>query len=216
VRLGQRLEASVIAGIARQITFSAYVYNGSGAAFQPSLLLGTPSVSDNFGTVTNRLTQTLQSCANAAWTLVSNTVDISAYTNLANGLQVELQIPSGSLVSGDTIRIAEPMLCEGAIVSPFDVEPIAVTQERCGRFYEQGAHLFNGAVTSGSTYSVRTTWRWQKRIAPNITLTNAAATNFPTTGTATGATVFYFDEQRVANGTGGGLFSTTFIAECRL
>lgn len=136
VLFGVRLEAVTIPKIKREVTYQAYVYNGSGASFQPSLLLGTPAATDDFTTVTNRLTQTLQSCADGAWTLVSHTADISGYTNLANGLQVDLQIPSGSLVSGDTIRIMEPMLCAAGQTATFEVESVTETQLRTMRYYQ--------------------------------------------------------------------------------
>jgi hypothetical protein len=192
VLLGQRIEAADIQKLAREVTFQAYVYNGSGASFQPSLLLGTPGAADDFTTVTNRLTQTLQSCGNAAWTLVSHTVDISAYTNIANGLQVELQIPSGSLVSGDTVRVMEPMLCPGAVTSTFDFEPVAEIESRCERFYEksflaatapaQNAGTQNSALgiagktTTGTQY-VDVRYRTRKRGTPALTFYNPAAAN---------------------------------------
>jgi hypothetical protein len=193
VLLGQRLEAADIPKLAREVTFQAYVYNGSGAAFQPSLLIGTPAATNDFTTVTNRLTQTLQSCANAAWTLVSHTVDISAYTNLANGLQVELQIPSGSLVSGDTVRVMEPMLCPGAVTSTFDFEPVSETEARCERFFEKSflkgtAPAQNVGVDTGEFRFVAITagatvqrgffyFRTRKFVAPTVTGYNPAAAN---------------------------------------
>lgn len=192
VLIGQRLEAADIPKIAREVTFQAYVYNGSGASFQPSLLLGTPGAADDFTTVTNRLTQTLQSCGDAAWTLVSHTVDISAYTNLANGLQVELQIPSGSLVSGDTIRIMEPMLCAAGQVSTFEVEPVPETESRCERFFQKsfarGTAPAQNAGTPNASYGVagRATtgqqqiavqYRTRMRAQPTVTFYNPQAAN---------------------------------------
>jgi hypothetical protein len=192
VLIGQRLEAADIPKIKREVTFQAYVYNGSGASFQPSLLLGTPGAADDFTTVTNRLTQTLQACADAAWTLVSHTVDISAYTNLANGLQVEIQIPSGSLVSGDTVRIMEPMLCPAGQVSIFEVEPVTETESRCERFFEKsfprGTAPAQNAGTPGAAYGmagkattgqqqIAAQYRVRKRVQPTLTFYNPQAAN---------------------------------------
>jgi hypothetical protein len=191
--LGTRIEACDIPKVAREVTFQAYVYNGSGASFQPSLLLSTPSASDDWTTSTNRLTQTLQSCANAAWTLVSHTVDISAYTNIANGLEAVLQIPSGSMVSGDTNRIMEPMLCPGAVTSTFDYEPLPANQLRCGRYARQsfppgtapaqnagvstGGFRFPAITATGTQRAPTIAFDPPMRGAPTVILYNPAAAN---------------------------------------
>jgi hypothetical protein len=216
VRFGTRFEAAQIPKIAREVTIQAYIYNGSGASFSPTLLLGTPGATDDFTTVTNRLTQTLQSCANAAWTLVSHTADISALTDLANGLQLDFQIPSGSLVSGDTVRVAEPQIKPQASVSPLNPESLAINQRRCERFCETGSLLLSCNVTSGSGYYIRMPYRTQKRAAGNITLTHVSAVSFPASvGTATG-TLNTIQELRTANATGYGQYESTYKVECRL
>lgn len=194
VDIGQRIEAAVIPHISRQVTFQAYVYNGSGASFTPTLRLGTPGASDDFTTVTNRLSQTLGSCADASWTLVSYTVDISSYTNLAYGLQVDLRIPSGSLVSGDTIRIAEPMLCPAATTSTFETERIVDVEQQCMRYYQKtflrdtapaqnvglstGECIFYGLGTGAIGQRSQTIFfAVPMRATPTITLYNPAAAN---------------------------------------
>lgn len=174
VLFGTRLEAADIKPIAREVTFQCYVYNGSGAQFTPNLLIGTPAATDDFTTVTNRLTQSLQACADAAWTLVSHTVDISGYTNLANGLQVEFQVPSGSLVSGDTVRFAEPQLKAQATVSPLFVEPMPINETRCERFYEkvQYPSYWLSGVGAGvvALYGPMISFKTRKRVAGTVTL----------------------------------------------
>lgn len=137
VDIGQRIEAAVVNTRALQsLIFSCYVYNDSGAAFTPNLRVGTPGSVDSFGTVTNRLDQALQSCANGAWTRVYHVFDPSAYTNIANGLDVALRVPSGSLVSGDVVRIAQfdlrPGTTTAAYVAPNPDEELL----RALRFYQ--------------------------------------------------------------------------------
>ena len=100
----------------------------------PVLLLGTPSTEDNFTTVTNRLTQSLQSCANGAWTKVTHTVDISGYTNINNGLQVEIQT-SGHTTFGRIVRIAEVQLERNAQPTPFEQRPYGTELALCQRYY---------------------------------------------------------------------------------
>lgn len=117
---GQRIRSAIVAtrGLQSQV-FSAWVRNDSGAAYTPTLRVGTPGAVDDFTTVTNRLSQSLQSCADAAWTLVHHVFDPSAYTNVANGMEVCLRIPSGSSVSGDTNRIAQFEVKPGTQLASF-------------------------------------------------------------------------------------------------
>lgn len=108
VDIGQRIRSRIVNTRGLQsLVFSCYIRNESGAAFTPNLRIGTPASADNFATVTNRLDQALQSCPDSAWTRVYHVFDPSAYTNIANGMEVCLRVPSGSLVSGDTVRIAQ-------------------------------------------------------------------------------------------------------------
>ena len=111
------------------------MYNGTGASVTPSLLIGTPAASDDFTTVTNRLTQSLQACADAAWTTVSHTVDVSSYTDLANGMEIGLQFPSGSVVAGDTVRITEAQVTATNGMVGFSRPGTGVELTDCQRYY---------------------------------------------------------------------------------
>lgn len=108
VDIGQRIRSDQVQRRGfRSLVFSAYLYNNTGAAFTPNLRIGTPSVVDNFATVTNRLDVSLQSCPDALFTRVYYVVDPSAYTNLANGLECVLRVPSGVLVAGKIVYVAQ-------------------------------------------------------------------------------------------------------------
>lgn len=145
----QRVEAAEMPCLKRTVTFQAQIRNDTGGAFTPVLLLGTPTAADNFGTVNNRLTQNLQSCADGAWTQVSYSVDISAYTDIDNGLQVEIQIPSGSLNSNaKSVKITQLQLAEGSTVRAIDSVPISIELTRCLRFYELMGCIMGGTSTA--------------------------------------------------------------------
>ena len=189
--IGQKIASWDMPSIRRTVTFSAQIRNGSGAAFAPNLLLGTPGAENDFTTVTNRLTQALQSCADAAWTRVSFTVDISAYTNIANGLQVEIQIPSGSLDSGSkTVIVTEAMLAPTRGPTPFYREARKDELDRCLLRYTktfnyatapaQGAGL-NGALTTASNGTAAGAaaihWKFQVGGTPTITTFNPSTSN---------------------------------------
>ena len=137
VLVGQRIESALIAKVKQSVTFSAQIYNGSGAAFTPKLKLGTPTAEDNFTTVNNRLDQSLSSCSDSAWTEVEYTVDISGYTDIDNGLQVEIEIPSGSLVASDTVRIAQVQLREGSGGDEYMSSGPGIEQAHCKRYYHR-------------------------------------------------------------------------------
>jgi hypothetical protein len=133
-KLGQRIESANVYALKGTVTFSAWIFNNTSASMTPVLLLGTPSAEDNFTTVTNRLTQSLQSCANGAWTKVTHTVDISGYTNINNGLQLEIQT-SGHTTFGRIVRIAEVQLERNTQPTPFEQRPYGVELALCQRYY---------------------------------------------------------------------------------
>jgi hypothetical protein len=147
--LGQRIEASNVYALKGTVTFSAWIFNNTSASMTPVLLLGTPSAEDNFTTVTNRLTQSLQACANGAWTKVTHTVDISGYTNINNGLQVEIQT-SGHTTFGRIVRIAEVQLERNAQPTPFEQRPIGTELALCQRYYLSQSSLGVTGTKSGA------------------------------------------------------------------
>ena len=156
--IGTRVPAADVPMVKGYATFSAYVDNATGGAFTPNLLIGTPGAADDFTTVTNRLTQALQSCPDGAVTRVTYTVDISGYTNLANGLQAELQIPSGSLDSGaKAVRVTMCQFELGRVATAFERLPVALILFQCQYFYRVFAtasgnigHGFADGATSGT------------------------------------------------------------------
>jgi Protein of unknown function (DUF2793) len=195
VVIGQRIEATHIGMIKRQVTFSAKINNSTGAAFVPELLLGTPSLADNFGTVTNRLTQTLQSCGDGVWTTVSHTVDISGYTNIDNGLQVDIRFPSGALNTGSKIiRVIECQLEEGPFVTSFARRNFTEEFLRCQRYYYktfdytqapiQNVGNYNGTLICNQvTTGIAADHRFERalpvlmRTSPTVTFFNPVAAN---------------------------------------
>jgi len=179
VDVDQRIEAANIHMVKGTVSFSAYVYNGSGSAFTPTLFMGTPSASDNFTTVTVRNNggsgDALQECADSAWTQVSWTADISAYTDLAYGLEVRLQIPSGSLVASDTVRLAQVKLERSSTVTVFLPLNYGDELKRCVRYFERISAAVYSYAGCGSNL-VTGAYVWIpfsfKRIAPTSITVN--------------------------------------------
>lgn len=195
VLLGTRLEAAEVVPLRRTVTVQASIYNATGAAFTPSLLVGTPGAADDFTTVTNRLTQALQSCADSTWTTVFYTVDISAYTNIANGVQLELQFPSGPLnSSGKTVYVTELSIRPGVAVEPFEHVPINIEMERCRWYYFEvgGADVYQ-TLCGGNVISSTLAYLFFKlptmRTAPALGI--SAVGDFAIGGAGIGCTDVY-------------------------
>ena len=134
--LGQRIEAANMPSLRRTVTFSARILNFTGASFNPSLILSTPNAEDNFSSVTAQSTNALGTAASNSWTTVTWTGDISGYTNITNGLQVEIQIPSGSLDSNSKfLAITEVQLEKGSVATPFARRNVGEELLLCQRYY---------------------------------------------------------------------------------
>lgn len=109
VPYGQRIRSAIVNTRAKQpLLFQAQVlFTGTGGPFTPNLIVGTPGAVDDFTTVTNRQTTVLGSCATGVWSKLSLVFNPSAFTNIANGMEAALQFPSGMLVSGNTVNVAQ-------------------------------------------------------------------------------------------------------------
>lgn len=180
VDVAQRLEAqAVLSSLKTTLIFSAYVRNDTGGAFTPSLIVRTPAAEDDWTTPTDRVTQVLGSCADAAWTLVSYSFDASGLTNVANGIEFCLQIPSGSLVAGKTVRICQVDVREGTAVGTFEALPYPLELDRCRYYYEQldgwssGAMLQVCSTRTGTAADMAFPYA-MKRIAPTVTVSSTA------------------------------------------
>lgn len=107
-RLAQRLRT--------QIVLSFWLWNDTGASVTPVVKLNTPNVADTFtlGAVTNIYSQATSAAgANQTWTKFTQVIVASgtAFDGMARGVQVVIQLPSGTLDStGKKVRIAQAKL----------------------------------------------------------------------------------------------------------
>lgn len=179
VEIGQRIWNDAAAKYKRTVAFSVYIYNGSGAAFTPKLYARTPSAANNWTTNTAQngggFGEDLQSCADAAWTQVTWSADISGYTDIDNGFGITIQIPSGSLVASDTVRFAEFNLTPGSAFPPmkittFDEQyplclPYAWVLDASSDATDQGF----GTRVSSTTQSINFQFPMPMKMAPALT-----------------------------------------------
>lgn len=97
VVFGQHINGDLSATLRRKCSFSGQIENNSGLTLSPKLEIWTANAFNNFNTLTLVATVDLQTCANAAWTFVSATLNLGAYANVANGLSIDILLPSGTL-----------------------------------------------------------------------------------------------------------------------
>ncbi len=99
------------------MTFSAYVYNGTGTTFTPALEIYTGATAGDEGNVSLVSTVSASgSCASGQWTRVEFDFDASAVTNFAKGahLRVKVTKDTGILDSGsDYFIVADAQIDAG-------------------------------------------------------------------------------------------------------
>jgi hypothetical protein len=134
---GQRIRSAYRTLYKQSLIFSAYIRNESGAAFAPLFRIDTPGAADDWTTPTNRFSTSLQSCADAAWTQVWTVVDPSSLTNTDNGMSVYIRVPSGSLVAGDVVRVAQMSLRPGVGLVPYLPPDPEIERWRCLPYYRK-------------------------------------------------------------------------------
>lgn len=159
VDIDQRIEASHVLPALGTAIFSACIYNGSGSAFAPVLYIGIPSSIDNFSSITNVITETLQSCPATDWTLVSWTGNINAL-DIRRGIEIKLRIPSGTLDStGKFVSIMQVRLEAGSTVTDYIPRLAADELKLCQRYFishgGDDANMCLGVVSNTTTTNAR-------------------------------------------------------------
>jgi microcystin-dependent protein len=97
VEFGQQINGDLSATLRRKCTFSGYLYNSTGLTISPTLNFYTCNAFNNFAVITLQTTINLQTGANATWTYMTATLDVSTLANVANGLLIAIALPAGSL-----------------------------------------------------------------------------------------------------------------------
>ncbi len=207
VYIGQRIEAMNTPR--STVCFSIYIYNGSGAAFSPVLQIRTPSASDTWSSITTVASATLQECPDSAWTKVSWAGDLSGYSNIVNGVEFRLVIPSGSLVAGDTVYLADAALSYGSSYTLPIIKTYAQEYMDCLRYFRRATEggefvvygLYSG--TSGNYVGIPVTFPCPMRVAPTITRVgtwNVSYCNQPTIAYGPTTTTFILGAVSTSSG----------------
>lgn len=124
VDIGQTVPSSIAKVVgAGNATVSLQLYNNTGASFDPVVVIKTLDAVDGAAS-TQRTTSTLATCAANAWTALDATIDLSALTNIGNGFELIIQIPSGNLnATGKQVYLTQLQLEAGAVANTFVAAP---------------------------------------------------------------------------------------------
>lgn len=145
----QRVEAANACKLKKNCTLSFSILGNTGANFAPTVLINTANASDNFSAVTNRISSAREDNTEDSWTNYSVTLDLNQ-TNLENGFEVVIRIPSGSL-DADTkyVSFSKIQLEEGSVATEFEARDIGTEMMLCEWYCKQIVLLANTAFIIG-------------------------------------------------------------------
>jgi microcystin-dependent protein len=232
VEFGQQINGDLSATLRRKCTFSGYEYNATGLTMSPVLNIYTCDAFNNFNTITLRSTINLQTAPNATWVLMTATIDLTSMVNVANGLLIAIQLPSGAIndpsknvlfsrlkfqigelatefVDDTSLFVQAPsvdstMLQDGCLARPglYVTNPGVIPKNAYGAASIQGKDIGTGEVKGSN-------------LDPGISTTTSALFTTPAVNanvaiTVTSATAI--SAGLVLNVQGAGLYSTVSVA----
>jgi microcystin-dependent protein len=124
VEFGQQINGDLSATLRRKCTFSGYLYNATGLTISPTLNFYTCNAFNNFAAITLQTTINLQTGANATWTYMTATLDLSTLANVANGLLIAIALPAGSLnAAANNVLLSRLKFQIGEVATEFVDDP---------------------------------------------------------------------------------------------
>lgn len=142
---------------------------------------------------------------------------IDSGTYVASPIVFNCNANSNLSIEFSTGTVSMVQVQKGSQVMPYKHRPYMHELLDCQRFYQTGINEFCGAITSGSSYYVRTQLKTPMRAVPTITVTSRYATGFADVGGSLGPAFDSFVEGRVATTTlPVGVFSSSFYASAEL
>lgn len=158
VDVTQRIPHEELAGTygSQAYTLSFYVYQSTGSAITPQVLVNTANALDNFSAVTNRIAATnTQSVSSGGYgTTVYYTFTPSLLTNFDNGIEIVLRF--GAVASTQQVWIGSVTCTPGSAQpsAPLPTASYGETLVNCQRFYQQiGPYGTGTAIANGANQS---------------------------------------------------------------
>lgn len=105
---------------------------------------------------------------------------------------------------------------DGSYATPFIFDSYQESLAECQRYYQVGNYRWEGGAISGTAYGTNVNFPVQMRVAPVIAKVDLAGISFPTTTSVTSNTVNDIAFTRIANATGGGVYSGSWTASAEL
>jgi microcystin-dependent protein len=118
VRFSQDIQGDLGATLRNPCTFSGYLYNGTGVTLSPQLIISSANAFNNFSARTDVSSTNLQSCPNATWTYVTDTVDLTSLPNIANGFSVVVSF-TGLDAPTKNVLFSRLKFQAGQVATPF-------------------------------------------------------------------------------------------------
>jgi hypothetical protein len=167
VIIKQRIESYIAAACCGQtVTVQAQFYNNSGAPITPKLTVNHAASQDNWTSPTTDVNAvSLQTCANAAWTLIGYSFIASA--NAYNGLEIIFDLGNSFGSSSNSVQMTE---CDIRVTSgiptglngnppPPELRPIGAEIAFCQRYYyRRNAQSSNDTINVLNVFSSTQAW----------------------------------------------------------
>lgn len=188
----QRIEAAWCRQMLDVTCLFTWLILYTGGTVTPTILLGEPSAVDDFTVVNNRVTTahtTAVGNGRIQWVLTMSSATFP--TLLANGLEVRVRFPAGSLDNvAENVVITDGMAAVTNTTPPFEHRPLPYELPMCQRYYTKTFPYAtpaaqNSAVTAGSLVQyihssgdgVGAQWRFPvtMRATPTVTTYNPTA-----------------------------------------
>lgn len=146
IYLSQRIEARNMLGLVGSpaVTFSAFfALAANPGSFTPHFYIQTPNAVDNWSAYATQIDVDLQpvGAAAAGNQRVSWSGDLRGITNILNGMEIYLFMPSTAVVNGAFFWISEcqlePVAYVGAPPTPFELPDHATELMKCKRYFQR-------------------------------------------------------------------------------
>jgi hypothetical protein len=216
LEIGQRIESQYVNALKTTVTFSAKVFNNTGASFTPNIYIQSPTAVDNWAGVTTNVNNVpLQSCPDGVWTTIYYTADWSGYTNISNGVGVLLEFGAAANGAAKKIRITEWQVTPTPMIMPFQRSAGTLQGElaACQRYYYQlgGASAQvnpgNGHYYASTSAYITTIFPVTMRTTPSVSVANIANWTVYSAGAARACSAFSFSTASIYSSTN--LFTTS-------
>ncbi|MDX2073018.1 MAG: DUF2793 domain-containing protein [Alphaproteobacteria bacterium] len=186
LKLRYRIEAKDAEIFVNQTaSFSCSLFQNIGSAMNCTVIVRKANAVDNFSATTVIATSSAVSVPNNSESPVK--FENISMGDPSNGIEIELQMACGAITTKDFL-IRQFQFEMGAFATQFEQEPVAVTRDKCKRFYQKLGKGLQGAFNSTTEIDLPVIFPVEMRTAPTgALLTTTPAIQHISVGAKTGA-----------------------------